>query len=67
MVRRAGESVYHFSCAGSDGCTGLRRQQGNQAVPGTGAVRAGGAQAARPWQTQPDLRQELCRPVIPDP
>ena len=33
MAGRAGTGVYHFSCAGSDGCTGLRRQQGNQTVP----------------------------------
>ena len=49
--------VYH--CPGSAGIALLRRTQGGQAVPGTGANRPNRAQAARSGQTQPDLRQRL--------
>ena len=51
--------VYHLHCPGSAGIALLRRTQGGQAVPGTGANRPNRAQAARSGQTQPDLRQRL--------
>ena len=59
LAGRAGAGVYHLHRPRSTGIPLLRRTQGGQAVPRTGAARPHRAQTPWSGQTQPDLRQGL--------